>query len=121
MAKVSIYLNFAGNCEEAFEYYKTVFGTEYPSPLMRLGSIPQDPNGPKFSEKELNGVMHVSLPITGGTLIMGTDMVESMGHKLIVGNNTTINLELDSREDADRLHARDMREQALQFEGVGRR
>lgn len=105
MASVSIYLNFQGNCEEAFNCYKAVFGTEFSSPLMRLGDVPQDPNGPKFTEQELNGVMHVALPITGGTVIMGTDMVESMGHKLVIGNNTTINLTLDTREEADRLHA----------------
>lgn len=105
MASVSIYLNFQGNCEEAFNCYKAVFGTEFSSPLMRLGEVPQDPNGPQFTEQELNGVMHVALPITGGTVIMGTDMVESMGHKLVIGNNTTINLTLDTREEADRLHA----------------
>lgn len=105
MASVSIYLNFQGQTEEAFTFYKAVFGTEFSSPLMRLGDVPQDPNGPKLTEQELNGVMHVAMPIIGGTIIMGTDMVESMGHKVVVGNNTTINLELDSRADADRLYA----------------
>ena len=48
--------------------------------------------------------MHVALPITGGTEIMGTDMLESMGHKLVIGNNTTISLQLDSKEEADKLY-----------------
>ena len=58
---------------------------------------------PSLSEKEANCVMHVALPILGGTVIMGTDMLESLGHKLVVGNNTTINLDTDTREEADRL------------------
>ncbi|MEO6131792.1 MAG: VOC family protein, partial [Saprospiraceae bacterium] len=59
---------------------------------------------PEFPENEKNKVMHVALPILGGTLIMGTDMLESMGHKLILGNNTTINLEPDTKEELDRLY-----------------
>ena len=103
MAKVSIYLNFQGNTEEAFNFYKSVFKTEFLAPIMYLKDAPPQPNGPKLSEKDLNSVMHVALPILGGTVIMGTDMLESMGHKLVIGNNTTINLEPDSKEETDRL------------------
>src|SRR5262249_15395266 len=103
MAKVSIYLNFAGNTAEAFNFYKSVFHTEFASPMMLMKDMPPAEGMPKLSEKELNSVMHVSLPILGGTVIMGTDMLESMGHKLTIGNNTTINLEPDSKEDTDRL------------------
>ncbi|MGN6617801.1 MAG: VOC family protein [Ilyomonas sp.] len=102
MAKVSIYLNFMGNTEEAFNFYKSVFKTDYASPMMYLKDVPPPP-GKQWSEQEAKSVMHVSLPILGGTVIMGTDMLESMGHKLVIGNNTTINLETDSREEADRL------------------
>ena len=102
MSKVAIYLNFQGNAEDAFLFYKTVFGTEFSAPIMRIKDLPSDPNGPKFSESDMNCVMHVALPITGGTEIMGTDMLESMGHKLVVGNNTTISLQLDSKEEADK-------------------
>jgi PhnB protein len=103
MAKVSIYLNFQGNTEEAFRFYQSVFKTAYVTPVMYLKDAPPQPGGPKLSEKDLNSVMHVALPILGGTVIMGTDMLESMGHKLIVGNNVTINLEPDSREETDKL------------------
>ena len=48
--------------------------------------------------------MNIALPILGGMVIMGTDMLESMGHKLVIGNNTTINLEADSREEVNRLY-----------------
>lgn len=104
MSKVSIYLNFQGNAEAAFTYYKSVFKTDFSSPIMRIKNLPPDPNAPKFSPEELNYVMHVALPITGGTELMGTDMLESMGHKLVIGNNTTINLELDTKEEADALY-----------------
>ncbi len=103
MSNVAIYLNFQGNAEEAFNHYKKVFGTEFSAPIMRIKDIPADPNAPKFSEKDLNCVMHVALPIVGGTQLMATDMLESMGQKLVVGNNTTISLQLDSKEEADRL------------------
>jgi PhnB protein len=105
MGKVAIYLNFQGNTEEAFNFYKTVFGTEFSAPIMRIGDLPPNPNGPTFSESDLKSVMHVALPIIGGTELMGTDMLESMGHKLVVGNNTTISLQLDSREEADKMYS----------------
>ena len=105
MSKVSIYLNFQGNAEAAFTYYKSVFKTEYSRPIMRTKDLPVfDDSAPKFPEHELDSVMHVALPITGGTEIMGTDMLESMGHKLVIGNTTTINLELDNKEEADALY-----------------
>lgn len=104
MSKVAIYLNFQGNTEEAFNFYKSVFGTEFSAPIMRIGDLPPDPNGPKLSEADFNGVMHVALPIIGGTELMGTDMLESMGQNLVIGNNTTISLQLDSKEEADKLY-----------------
>ncbi|MNR15556.1 hypothetical protein D3C85_1320960 [compost metagenome] len=104
MSTVAIYLNFQGNTEEAFTFYKTVFGTEFSAPFMKLKDMPADPNAPKFPESEMNNVIHVALPIIGGTQIMGTDMFESMGQKLIVGNNTTISLQLDSKEEADKFY-----------------
>lgn len=104
MAKVSIYLNFMGNTEEAFQFYKTVFNTEFSIPLVRMGDMPMPEGGPQFSAEDKQKVMHVALPILGGTEIMGTDMLESMGHSLKIGNNTTINLEADTKEQADQLY-----------------
>lgn len=103
MAKVSIYLNFQGQTEEAFNFYKKVFGTEFSAPIMRMKDIPASPDMPPIPENEQDMVMHVALPIINGTEIMGTDMLESMGHKLQVGNNTTISLEPESREETERL------------------
>jgi PhnB protein len=104
MASTSIYLNFMGNTEEAFNFYKSVFGTEYFMPPMYLGDAPPHPGAPPLSDADKKAVMHVSLPILGGTLIMGTDMLESMGQKLVEGNNVTISLQPDSKEDADKLY-----------------
>lgn len=103
MARVSIYLNFQGKTEEAFNFYKSVFKSEFSTPIMRVGDTPPSPNAPALPEEERNAVMHVSMPILAGIQIMGTDFLESMGHKIVVGNNTTISLEPDSKEETDRL------------------
>ena len=104
MAQVSIYFNFMGNAEEAMEFYKKAFKTEYSAPIMRMKGIPVQPGMPELSEAEQNKVMHVALPILGGTEIMATDVLESMGHKLIEGNNISISLNPDTKEEADRLY-----------------
>lgn len=104
MARVSTYLNFNGNAEEAFEFYRKVFGTEYLAPIYRMGDIPADPNGPTLSEAEEQMVMHVELPILAGHVMMATDMLESMNQDLRIGNNTTINLEPDTLEETQRLY-----------------
>jgi PhnB protein len=104
MAKVSIYLNFDGNTEEAFNFYKAAFKTDWATPIMRMGDTPRQPGTPPLSDEDKKKVAHVALPIIGGTLIMGTDTLESMGHKHVVGNNFTINLEPDSKEEADRIY-----------------
>ena len=103
MSKVSIYLNFQGNTEEAFNFYKSVFKTEFTAPIMYNKDIPAHDGMPPLRANEQGKVMHVALPILGGTQIMGTDMLESMGHQLKIGNNITINLEPDTREETDRL------------------
>ena len=102
MSKVSIYLNFMGNTEEAFNFYKSVFGTEFES-VTHMGDMPGDPNQPQLPENEKNMIMNIQLPIMGGTVLMGTDMLESMGHKLVLGNNMSINLEPDTKQEADKL------------------
>ena len=103
MAHTSIYLNFNGNAEEAFNAYKKIFKSEFSTPIMRIGDMPAHPDMPALSEEDKKKVMHVALPILGGTEIMATDMLESMG-KLIEGNNLTISLNPDTKEEADRLY-----------------
>lgn len=101
MSRVCTYLNFQGHTEEAFEYYASVFGTAYATPLIRFGDVP---GAESMSEEERRGVMHVALPILNDHIIMGTDFVASAGHQIRVGNNTTIVLETDTREQADVLY-----------------
>jgi PhnB protein len=105
MSRVNTYLNFQGQTEEAFNFYATVFGTKLISPIARFGDMPANPGTPAFLPDELKQVMHVELPILAGHVLMGTDILASMGHELRVGNNTTISLEFDSREETDRVFA----------------
>lgn len=105
MARVSTYLNFARNTEEAFLFYKSVFKTEFVTPVMRFGDGPGCPGQPPLSADQAKLVMHVALPTLGGHVLMGTDAPESMGFKLNQGNNVYINLEPDTRADTDRLFA----------------
>jgi len=105
MAKVSTYLNFARSTEEAFTFYKSVFKTEFATPIMRFGEGPPCPGTPPLPEADAKLVLHVALPILGGHLLLGSDCPESMGHKLTIGNNIHINLEPDTRAETDKLFA----------------
>lgn len=105
MARVSTYLNFTRNTEEAFLFYKSVFKTEFEGPIARLGDGPGCPGQPALSEADKKLIMHVALPILGGHVIMGTDAPESMGFTLNQGNNLYLNLEPDTRAETDRLYA----------------
>lgn len=103
MARTSTYLNFTNQTEEAFNFYKDIFGGEFIGPVHRFGEVPPSPDSPALSEEDKNLVMHVELAITGGHVIMGTDAPASMGLKVQPGNNMYLNLEPDTREEADRL------------------
>jgi PhnB protein len=105
MSGVSTYLNFLGDTEEAFSFYREVFASEFAGPIVRMGEMEGPPGMPSLSEAEKGLVAHIELPILGGHMLMATDMLESMGHELHVGNNVTINLEIDTRAEADRLFA----------------
>ena len=103
MARVSTYLNFAGATEQAFEFYRSVFGGEFDGPVHRFADVPTAPGQPPIAEADKQLVMHVELPILGGHVLMGTDAPESMGFTLVAGNNLHINLETDTRQQTDRL------------------
>jgi PhnB protein len=105
MARTSTYLNFVRETEEAFTFYKSVFGTEFVGGINRMGEVPPQEGMQPLPEADKDLVMHVQLPITGGHMLMGTDSPESMGLTLIKGNNVSINLEPDTQEEADRLFA----------------
>jgi PhnB protein len=103
MARTSTYLNFARSTEEAFTFYKSVFGTEFSCEIARFGDMPGQPDQPPLAEVDKQLILHIELPILGGHVLMGTDAPESMGFKLNQGNNVYINLEPDTRAETERL------------------
>jgi PhnB protein len=104
MAHVNTYLNFVRNTEEAFNFYKSVFGGEFAEPgISRFGDIPQTDGMLPLPEADKNLVMHVSLKILGVHTLMGTDAPESMGFKHVAGNNVFISLEPDTKDETAKL------------------
>ena len=103
MARVSTYLNFPRSTEEAFNFYRAVFGTEFIGGVTRFADVPPHPGQPPLSEADKALVMHIELPILAGHMLMGTDAPESMGFTLTSGNTVTINLEPDTRAETDKL------------------
>ena len=102
MARVSTYLNFQGQTEEALAFYAKIFGTQV-TMLSRYSDMPAaGPMALPAVDREL--VMHAELPILAGHMLMATDMLTSMGQETRIGNNTTLCLEVDSKEEADRLY-----------------
>lgn len=101
MATVNAYLTFNGNCEAAFLFYKSVFGGEFPF-IGRYKDMPptDDQHCPPGEEEK---IMHVSLPISKETMLMGSDSSESFGGKTIVGNNISLSINTESKEEADKL------------------
>lgn len=105
MATVSISINFDRNAEEAFTFYKSIFGGEFEGgKINRLSDMPPGEGMQAPAEADKNLVIHVSLPIFGGVRLMGTDMPALMG-KIEKGNNMYISLHPDSRVECDRLFA----------------
>lgn len=92
-----------GKTEEAFNFYKKVFGTDFVS-ITRMKDMPRPEGAPVLQDSEANLIMNIQLPITNGHVLMATDMIASMGHQLKVGNNVTIALDLDSKEEAENIY-----------------
>jgi len=104
MSSVSTYLNFPRNTEEAFNFYKSVFGGDFfGGKIMRFVDMPPQEGAPPMAEGDKNLVIHVALPITGGHMLMGTDAPETMGFKVNFGNNVHINLQIDTRDETRNL------------------
>lgn len=99
MKAVNPYLNFPGNTEEAFNFYKSVFGGEF----VGLTRFDGTPGSEKLSKSEKEKIMHVSLPIGKNYTLMATDALESMGHGVTAGTNFHISIETESKEEADKI------------------
>lgn len=100
MAKANIYLNFRGNTEEAFNFYKSAFGGEFSS-VVRFRDMPME--GVNIPEADRDKIMHIGLPIGKDGALMATDALESLGQKLVMGNNIHISIHPESKEEADRI------------------
>ncbi|MBP6182696.1 VOC family protein [Flavobacterium sp.] len=102
MAQINPHILFKGNTEEAFNFYKSVFGGEY-AMLMRMKDLPNDPNNP-ISEIDANKIIHIALPIGKSNILMGSDVAEQfMNQELVTGNRYTISISAESKEEADKL------------------
>ncbi len=102
MATANIYLTFNGNCEEAFQHYKSVFGGEF-SYIGKYSDMPQESG--TCPPDDLHKIMHISLPISKETVIMGCDMISTPDNTFIQGNNFSVMINADSREEADCIFA----------------
>ena len=101
MAAINPYLVFNGNCEEAFLFYKSVFGGEFPY-IGKFKDMPPSEGNPVLSEAEGNKIMHVTLPIGDGTILMGSDSNSASG-EVAFGQNISLSINAASKEEADKL------------------
>jgi len=99
MKAINPYLNFPGTTEEAFNFYKSVFGGE----LIGLTRFKDTPESSRVAENEKEKLMHVSLPVGKGNTIMATDALDSIGQKLTFGNNIQLSIEAESKEEAEKI------------------
>jgi PhnB protein len=99
MPTLNPYLNFNGNAEEAFNFYKSVFGGEFPM-IMRFGDVPKEFQG---AETEKQNIMHIALPIGKNSVLMGSDVPSAYG-KADAGSNVHISISTESKEEADKIY-----------------
>lgn len=104
MVSVNPYLNFNGNCQEAFEFYRSVFGGDFPF-LGRYKDMPADASYP-VPEEAREKIMHMSLPLGNETALMGSDAVEQFGGKAVFGNNISLMINVETKSEADGIWAR---------------
>ncbi len=99
MVTVNPYLNILGNTEEAFNFYKSVFGGEF----VMIQRFKETPEADKLPAEDQDKIMHIGLPLGNGTVLMGTDALESMGHTVTMGTNFSLSIGADSKEEAEKI------------------
>lgn len=99
MKAVNPYLNFKGNTEEAFNFYKSVFGGEF----LAVIRFKDTPEAGRANPEDAEKIMHISLPLGKNNLLMATDALDAMGHSLTSGNNFYLSIDAESEEEANRL------------------
>jgi PhnB protein len=100
MTKLNVYFNFPGNTEEVFNFYKSVFGGDFSS-VIRYRDMPME--GMDIPEKDMNKILHISLPIGKNDYLMASDSLESLGQKVTTGNNIYISVHPETKEEADKI------------------
>ncbi|WLD23407.1 VOC family protein [Flavobacterium dauae] len=103
MAKIHAYLNFNGNCEQAFTFYEKVFNKQNIG-THRFGDMPADPNF-QLKEEDKQKVAHTAIMINESTMLMGSDCIEGFGQKIINGTSTYIMLDTETAQEAKNLYA----------------
>jgi len=101
MARTNVYLTFNGNCEDAFHFYRSVLGGEF-SFMGRFKDMPPQEGGKPMPPEDAEKIMHVCLPLSAETMLMGSDTGSEWAAGYTLGNNFSISLTVDSREEADR-------------------
>jgi len=102
VAIINTYLHFDGNTEEAFNFYKSVFGGEF-AVFQRYSDIPPESGFGEVLEGEKEKILHVALPVRKENVLMGTDSLKSMGHQLSIGNNFSISVHTESKEETEKI------------------
>ena len=105
MTKVNVYLLFDGNCEEAFNFYKSAFGKKFEM-ISRFKDMPPQEGQPPMPVEDLEKIMHVSLPIDGDSVLMGSDGGSEWSKRHQPGNNFSVSVSTKTRKEADRLFAK---------------
>jgi PhnB protein len=103
MAIVNIYLTFDGNCEDAFNFYKSVFGGDFAYVGRFKDMPPAEQGGKPISAEEGNRIMHISLPVSKETILMGSDTGGEWASNYKPGNNFSVSVTADSKDEADRI------------------
>lgn len=98
----NIYLTFNGNCREAFEFYKSALGGDF-SYVGTFEEMPPQEDMPPLPDSEKDKIMHMSLPISEETVLMGSDTSEVFGEPVKFGNNFSISINIESNEEADEI------------------
>jgi PhnB protein len=102
VAIINTYLHFEGNTEAAFNFYKSVFGGEFAT-FQRYSNIPGQSGFGEVSESEKEKIMHVALPIGKENVLMGADTLKCMRHQINIGNNSSISISTESKEETEKI------------------
>jgi PhnB protein len=99
MARINPYIHFNGNAEDAFTFYKSVFGGEF-ARIMRYKDLANAEY--PIAEIDANRLMHIALPVGKGNMLLGSDTIQVMGQVTENDNRNTIFINAESREEADK-------------------